>query len=103
MNQPLPLELTALAVRQVQDAEDWWRKNRQAAPNAVRDELERAFALISLRPSAGSRASDLELADVRRVFLAKIKYQLYYRVLPNPKRVQVVALWHARRGKGPPL
>lgn len=103
MIEPLPLEVTALAARQIEEAESWWRENRLAAPNAVREELERSFSLISLRPGAGSRANDVELPNVRRVFLPKIKYQLYYRVLSNPERVQVVALWHTRRGQGPPL
>jgi plasmid stabilization system protein ParE len=103
MKDPLPLEVTALAARQIRDAENWWRENRRAAPDAVHEELERAFSLITAQPGAGGRASDVDLPGVRRVSLPKIKYQLYYRVLPDPERVQVVALWHTRRGRPPRL
>lgn len=103
MTEPLPLEVTALAARHVRDAEDWWRVNRQAAPNAIREELQRAFALITAQPRIGSRATNVKLPGVRRIFLPLITYHLYYHVLSSPDRVEVVALWHARRGKGPPI
>src|SRR5689334_7288981 len=103
MTESLPLEITALAARQIRDAEGWWRENRPAARVAVREELERAFSLITSQPGAGGRVNDINLAGVRRISLPKIKYQLYYRVLPDPDRVQVMALWHTRRGKPPRL
>lgn len=103
MKDSLPLEITAAAAQHIRDAQTWWRDNRLAAPHAVHEELERAFSLITFQPGIGSRANDVDLAGVRRISLPKIKYQLYYRVLPNPERVQVVALWHSRRGKPPRL
>ena len=103
MKDPLPLEVTAVAARHIRDAKSWWRENRLAAPNAVHEELERAFSLITFQPGVGGRASDVDLPGVRRISLPKIKYQLYYRILPSPERVQVVALWHTRRGKPPRL
>jgi hypothetical protein len=47
---PLRVEISDLAMAQVRAAEEWWRKNRPKAPNAVREELERAAVLISLQP-----------------------------------------------------
>jgi plasmid stabilization system protein ParE len=103
MNQPLPVELTALATRHIREAESWWRLNRSAAPNAIREELERAFSFIAAQPRMGSRAMNVRLPAVRRIFLPLIKYYLYYHVATLPDRVEVVALWHARRGDGPPI
>jgi len=103
MTEPLPVQVTALAAHHIREAEDWWRENRQAAPNAVRFELQRALLLIAGQPRIGSRATNVKLAGVRRISLAKIKYHLYYHVLAKPERVEVVALWHARRGQGPPI
>jgi len=103
MKEPLPLEVTSLAARQIRDAQAWWHENRPAARDAVSQELERAFSLITSQPGAGGRANDVEVPGVRRVSLPKIKYQLYYRVLSDPDRIQVVALWHTRRGKPPRL
>lgn len=46
---------------------------------------------------------NVKLPGVRRIFLPIIKQHLYYHVLESPNRVEVVALWHTRRGKGPPI
>lgn len=99
----LPLQVTALASQQIRVAEAWWHLNRTAAPNAVREELERAFSLISAQPRIGSRASNVKLLGVRRIFLPLITHYLYYHLLSDPERVEVVALWHSRRGEGPPI
>jgi plasmid stabilization system protein ParE len=103
MTEPLPVELTALAAQQIRKAEAWWRVNRTAAPNAIREELQRAFTLIALQPRIGSAAVNVKLQGVRRIFLRRIKYHVYWHLVSEPQRVEVVAFWHGRRGKGPPL
>jgi plasmid stabilization system protein ParE len=103
MSAELVVEVTDLAARQIREAEEWWRKNRTAAPNAVRQQLDRAFTLIASQPRIGGRATNVRLPDVRRIFLPIIKYHLYYHVVSLPEHVEVVALWHARRGEGPPI
>jgi len=103
MSEPLPVTFTALAARHIRKAEEWWRENRMLAPNAVRQELERALMLIAGQPRIGSRAINVQTPGVRRIFLPIIKQHLYYHILESPDRVEVVALWHARRGKGPPI
>ena len=95
--------MTALAAHQIHKAEEWWRENRRAALNAVPEELERAFSLITVQPKIGSRATAVRLPGVRRISLPAIKYYLYYRLANKPERIQVVALWHSRCGKGPPI
>lgn len=103
MTEPLPVQVTGLAARQIRDAEAWWRVNRPAAPNAISQELQRAFALIASQPQAGGRATNVRIPDVRRIYMPRIKYHLYYHVIGAPERVEVVAVWHARRGHGPPI
>jgi plasmid stabilization system protein ParE len=103
MSDALPIEITALAARQIRTAEEWWRRNRLAAPNAVRQEIENAFELIATQPRIGSRAANVKLPGVRRIYLPVIKQFLYFHVLTSPERVEVVALWHARRETGPPI
>jgi plasmid stabilization system protein ParE len=102
MNPALPVRLTALAARHIQEAERWWRINRTAAPNAVRQELERATTLIASQPHVGSKAPAVKLPGVRRIFLPLIKYHLYYHVVSS-EYVEIIALWHSRRGDGPPV
>jgi plasmid stabilization system protein ParE len=103
MSEPLFVRITALAAQHIRQAETWWRDNRAAAPNAVRIELQRAFPLIASHPNIGSRATNVKLPGVRRIYLRSIKYHLYYHVIAEPNCVEIVALWHKSRGEGPPI
>ena len=97
----LPVKATPIADGQIQKAARWWLANRDKAPNAFREELERGFALISLRPDVGAKAMNVMLKDVRRIHLSRIRYFLYYRAMKD--RVEVLALWHSSHLKGPIL
>ena len=103
MTEALPVQVTKLAAQHIRQAETWWREHRLSAPNAVREELEQAFAVISVQPRIGARAGNVRLRNVRRIYLARIRYDLYYHLLESPAVVEIVALWHSRRGKGPPI
>jgi hypothetical protein len=46
VNRPLQIEVSDLAKAQIRAAEAWWRLNRPNAPNAIREELERALCLF---------------------------------------------------------
>jgi plasmid stabilization system protein ParE len=39
----------------------------------------------------------------RRLHLARIRYDIYYRVNEDLERVEVLAFWHASRGRQPVL
>jgi plasmid stabilization system protein ParE len=103
VTESLPVIVTLLAAKHIRQADEWWRVNRTVAPNAVWQEVERAFVLIAGQPRIGSSAKDVRLPGVQRILLPTIKYYLYYRVLAEPDRIEVVALWHRRRGSGPPI
>jgi len=102
VSRPPDVEVSDLAKVQIVAAERWWRVNRPGAPNAIREELERASSLISFQPRIGSLARNLSLAGVRRLHLARVRYDLYYRVVEDLRRVEILSLWHAHRGD-PPL
>ena len=103
MTQTLAIQITGPAARQIRDAESWWRINRLAAPDAIAQELERAFSLIAAQPDVGGLASNAKLPNVRRIYMPRIKYHIYYHVILSPRRVEIVAFWHSRRGHGPPI
>ena len=103
MTEPLHVEVSALAAAQVRTAEEWWRLNRPKAPNAIREELERASSLIAVQPQVGTRARNVTLLGVRRLHLARIRYDLYYRLAEAPKQLEILAFWHASRGSNPPI
>lgn len=90
------------AERQIREAARWWQRNRPAAADLFRSELARGFELITTQPGLGEPARDLDLPDLRRVHLSRIRYHLYYRV-ESPDAVTVVALWHTARGSMPAL
>ena len=57
----LPVKATPIADGQIQKAARWWLANRDKAPNAFREELERGFALISQRPDVEAKATNVKL------------------------------------------
>ena len=93
------LRVTRRAEREIRAAASWWLENRHAAREAFRDDLERAFDLISLYPGMGAEARNPRLAGVRRIHLVRLRYDLYYRVTDS--HVENLALWHSSRGSGP--
>jgi plasmid stabilization system protein ParE len=100
----LPVIFSSRANRHVEQASAWWERNRTRAPFAVAEDLEEALELIATQPYIGPVAKDVDLPDVRRVFLNRVGYYIYYRVIGDPPAsVQVVALWHGRRATGPKL
>jgi hypothetical protein len=104
VSDPLPVIASELAAEQIRVAEDWWRANRTKAPDALREDLENACALLAIQPAIGARALNATLAGVRRVHLSRIRYDVYYRVVDKPsKRVEILALWHSSRGTRPPI
>ena len=103
MSGRLPVHITPAAATQLRAAEAWWRANRRAAPNAIREELDRALTLIASRPTLGSHARSVAIQDVRRIALPRVGYYVYYHVIGDPPLVEIVAFWHVRRGAGPPL
>ncbi|PYR65819.1 MAG: hypothetical protein DMF88_18495 [Acidobacteria bacterium] len=103
MTRPLDIDISDLAKGQIRAAEDWWRLKRSKAPNAIREELERAASVISVQPEAGARALNVSLAGVRRLHLARIRYYVYYWVVTNPERIEILAFWHESRGSEPPI
>ena len=99
---PIPVVVTRGAARQVEAAAAWWTANRPAAPNALRDDLAAALTLIADQPTCGVPTASRS-PGLRRIHLARVGYNVYYRVAPRLRQVQIVALWHARRGSPPSL
>lgn len=103
MSERFAVGFTRRASREVAEAKRWWRANREKAPHALEEELRTALDLIANTPRIGAVARNVALPGVRRIFLNRVNYFLYYRPIINECTVEVVALWHARRGTGPRL
>ena len=80
MTQVFRIDVGRRARQQIKELNAWWRRNRTAAGNAVQDELARVFRLILNQPHIGPPALDVDLPQVRRIHLSRIRHYLYYRV-----------------------
>lgn len=87
---------------QIRESVRWWRENRPAARNAISHELRRAFRLLRAQPAIGTRATNVSLASVRRILLARVHRHLYYRVSRGQDEIEVLAFWNAQGGSEPP-
>ncbi|CAN5138182.1 hypothetical protein BH11PSE9_BH11PSE9_10050 [soil metagenome] len=97
----LVVRIKPRALRAIEQAAEWWSVHRLAAPGAIREDLESALALLALEPGIGTRV-ELPRADVvRRLYLSRVRYFVYYRVRGD--FLEVVAFWHASRGDRPAL
>jgi plasmid stabilization system protein ParE len=88
------LIVTPRAQRQIARARAWWLDNRDKAPAAFDEEIERAYVLLLDRPHLGQSVRTRRRGGARRVTLDRIRYDLYYEV---KGAVFILALWHASR------
>lgn len=89
--------LAPQAVAQIRTASAWWRKNRKAAGDLLRDDVGAGLLLIAERPEIGRRVRTKRLGNIRRLVLRRTGYLLYYRVVPLTREVHVVHFRHGRR------
>jgi plasmid stabilization system protein ParE len=97
----LPVGTTPEADAQIRAIDDWWRRNRFAAPDLFADELAAVFDIIGHVPNIGRLYRASPVSGMRRVLLKGTRYHVYY--VPLADEVRVLAVWHGRRGVGPPL
>lgn len=96
-----PVRTTPEADNQIHEIDDWWRRNRTAALDLFLDELAECFEIIGHAPQIGRIYRHSPVPGVRRLLLRGTRYHVYY--VPRTDEVTVLAVWHARRGVGPPL
>jgi plasmid stabilization system protein ParE len=77
--------------------------NRTAAPAMLAEELESAYTLIEDLPFAAETVPHSRIAGLRRVLLGRAQYHLYYVVTEDAGVIEILALWHTSRGRGPRL
>ncbi len=99
----LEIRVAPRAAAQIREAADWWLANRPKAPHAFEEDLEKAFDLVLSLPGAGQRVRHSRIPGLRRAFLGRVRYYLYYRVDFDQELIKILALWHSRRKGLPPL
>lgn len=97
----LPVRTTPEADTQIREIDNWWRRNRPASPDLFLDELAVAFNVVGHAPLIGRLYRRSPITGTRRFLLRGTRYHMYY--VTDGSEVRVLAVWHARRGMGPPL
>jgi plasmid stabilization system protein ParE len=90
-----PLIVLPRAQRHIAANAGWWRENRDKAPSAFDNDLERAYDLVLTHPEVGVVVGNTRRRGARRLHLERIHYDLYYEV--TEKAILVLALWHSSR------
>ena len=95
----MKVDFTRRAQNQLRAAKAWWRDNRDKAPEAFDEEIARALSLLGINPVAGKLVPTRP--GIRKLTIRRIHYDIYYRI--GDDTVEVLAIWHTRRGARPPL
>lgn len=97
----LRVRITRRAAAEIERADDWWRQNRLAVPQAIREDLRAALELLQMQPGIGQRVENTRLSGARRLQLDRVHHHVYFRVV-NQELV-VLAFWHSMRAQTPRL
>jgi plasmid stabilization system protein ParE len=89
------------AAAQIRKADDWWFANRPLAPGAIAIDLKAGLSLVSESPSIGTAYPRKRTVGVRRLYLSRLGYFVYYNF--SDAELTVLAFWHASRRQGPRL
>ena len=95
-----PVRTSRQAERHILHLDQWWRENREKAPELFEQELAMTFRTIASAPFAGRRYLHSE-ADVYRVLMRSTRNHVYY--VERDDHILVVAVWGAIKGVGPDL
>jgi len=97
----LQVKIFVRAKHQILKAAKWWDDNRPAAPDAISIDFNIAIKRLAEHPDMGEKYAGSRTDGVRRYFLNRVGYFIYYKA--EARTLQVLAFWHAKRGQQPKL
>lgn len=96
--------LSRAAQAEYERIQEWWSLNRPKAPDAVTDDVwEAVERLAEYGPQLGLEVRHRRVPGLRRLELPRIRFWLYYRVNESAREIEIAALWHTSRRRGPRL
>ena len=96
---PRQVQISKRAAAQVRKQAEWWEANRPAAPGAVAEDFGEAVKLLAKQPGVGSKYEGTRTPGVRRLYLGRVSYFIYYKA--DAETLRVLAFWSASRAKQP--
>ena len=97
----ISVSFSAVADKQIDEIDAWWRAHRSAAAGLFSQELEMAVQKLAETPFVGVRHIRRRGRTVRRILLARTRHHVFYIV--GKHGVFVLGVWSALRGSGPKL
>lgn len=97
----LRVKISARAAGEVRAAAAWWAENRPAVPGAVAADFGESVALLAEQPGIGAKYEGARTLGVRRLFLGRLGYFIYYKT--EEDTLKVLAFWHSSRENQPRL
>lgn len=76
----LVVRIKPRALRQIHRAAEWWSKHRLAAPGAIESDLKDVLDTLVEQPGIGSKVENAREAEIRRFYLVRTRYFIYYRI-----------------------
>ena len=95
----LRVKISARAANEVRKAAAWWLANRPSALGAIAADFGESVGLLAEQPSIGAKYDGSRTPGVRRLFLSRVGYFVYYRA--DATELKVLAFWHASRERQP--
>lgn len=102
---PRPFRILVMdgAHRQIAQISSWWHQSRSSVPQLFDDELDRALLRLAEYSYLGVRSPWRRLPDVRRLLVRRVGYVVFYRPRPRARRIDILAVWHARAVTAAPV
>lgn len=88
-----PLLISDSARREIAAAQEASLQNRETVPEALGEELRATFELLLQTPAIGVLVPTRKRRFMRRIYLARINYDVYY--LNSAPGIEILALWHS--------
>lgn len=101
MTQPLRIRVSPQALGQIEEAAEWWARNRPTAPGAISQDVASILTVLANQPGVGMPTRRGRVKGLRRVILPRVHYYLYYQV--SEGILEVLAFWHTSRGRPPSI
>ena len=98
---PFAIDIAPAAFEALGTIDAWWAAERPSAPQLFVREFSASLQRLARSPFIGVRYSSQKFANVRRLLMPRTRYHVYYAVDEIHRVVNVIAVWHAARGKGP--
>ena len=97
------LRIAPRAETHIRRVSAWWREHRPAAPDLFAHEVADALDLLAVAPTLGVYYAERRGRVIRRLLLPRSQHHIYFTYDETADVLEVRAVWHAKRGRGPLL